>query len=276
MPDGKPWSVAFAGTGDTSEENVKALLDNWLPQSLEHVTVPDRIRRTHKGLNRVKDWLDEEIGESEISTAEVDQLCKVLDEHREGGCEVYLVYIPAEEWDEDAIESKVARACIVNGIPVKDLTAGLDDFEPPEPPAEQPAPRQRGKARRAAAEEVPADAPGDAQEPAEATASEDTPAPQEAAETLQAAQVGGVTVNLSAGTIQALLALAGSLAEDIKASVVAGLPDSAKPKVTTYPFWVNEDGEYRPRNVRGRPRAGEQKADLTAAEVEKLGLDLPQ
>lgn len=272
MPDDKPWSVAFAGSGDTSEDNVKELLDDWLPQSLDHVTVPDRIGRRERGLKNVKAWLDGEIGESEISDAEVGQLCKVLDEHREGGCEVYLVYIPAAEWDEDAIESKLVLACIENGIPVKDLTAGLDDFVPPEKPKEEAAPRRRGRARRAAAD----DAPEDAQETAESAASDDTPAVLGPVDAAVGLTDGTVTVNLSPRTIQALLALVGALSEDIKTSVVAGLPDSAKPKVKTYPFWVDDDGNYRPRKGRGRPRSGEQPADLTAEEVIKLGLELPE
>jgi hypothetical protein len=269
----KPWSVAFAGTGETSEDNVKALLNDWLPEKLEHITVPERIGRSSKGLKRTREWLAEEVGEKHLSEAPVDGLVDVLLEHRAERADVYLVYVPAEEWDEGSDEAKLVRACILADIPVKDLTAGLDDFEPPEQeaekPAETPAARRRGTPRSSA--------PEDGGEAA-ATAEE---AVEAAKETVRNALHGigidppaapGVTVTLSQATIDALLAAFAALAGDVKAAVQAELP-GAKPK--TYPFWVNDDGEYRPRVGRGRPKSGEQKADLTVADIDKLGLDVP-
>lgn len=273
----QPWSVAFAGSGDTSEENVKALLDDWLPPELQHLTVPNRIGRSQKGLKNVKAWLDAEVGEDALSTAPAEELADVLLGHREEGSEVYLVFVPGE-WDEESAEAKLVRKCIAEQIPVKDLAEGLDDFVPPEPVAPEgenkPAPRRRGKPR----DEQP-ELPVDGQDTLKVWTADpaDEKAVRDAVQGVTAAPAdGGVTVNLSAATIQALLALAGALAADIKASVVEGLPASARPKVTTYPFWVDGDANYRPRKGRGRPKRDEQSVDLTLEEVQQLGLSIEE
>lgn len=285
MADDKPWSVAFAGTGDTSEANVAALLDDWLPEKLEHLTVPSKIGRAHKGLKNVQKWLVSEVGEDVIETGEIEDrgdehaMASILKGHNDHGADAYLVFIPAEEWEEDSPEARLVRACIAEQIPVKDLSAGLDDFVPPdpetgpEPAEEQEKPkRTRGKPRNTAPA-APAE-PDRSNEPVSETLTRlGITKPQEPA---QSHDTGGVTVNLSPATIQALLALAGALAQDIKASVVDGLPDSVKPKVKLYPFWMDEDGNYRSRSVRGRGKNGETKVDLTAAEVKELGLEVPE
>lgn len=78
---------------------------------------------------------------------------------------------------------------------------------------------------------------------------------------------GGIPVMLSQQTVQALLTAVSYLAADVKNSVLGALPESVRPKEVTYPVYVSEDGRYRPRAGRGRPRKGETLADLTDAEL---------
>ena len=66
----KPKSVAFIGTGATTEANVTALLDDWLPEEdsdgeidYNPPIIPDKIRRADKGLNKCWDWVHKAFGE---------------------------------------------------------------------------------------------------------------------------------------------------------------------------------------------------------------------
>ena len=81
-----------------------------------------------------------------------------------------------------------------------------------------------------------------------------------------------MSVVLSETTIQAVLQAFALMAADIKASVVAEIPGT-KVKPQTYPYYYHaEKGTYRPVEGRGRPRAGEERVDLTAQEIEQYGL----
>jgi hypothetical protein len=292
----KPWSVAFVGAGESTEENVKHLLDDWMHGNREYnpPVIPNKIPRAQTGLKRVWDWLDTEFGSENVDKLDATTIVTgLLGPRDDGKAESFLVYIPAGE--DDPYLPYVKHA-LDEGIPVLDLTAGLYPFElaktepeadpDPEPEDEKPAPRRRrGTPRTPDAGRQSADgdpegygdpvAPNQALEsdPPWDTDDETTPAVPEPSrsETSQpaTASAGGITVNLSQQTLDLLMATFTSLGQDVAAAVAAGLPGAPKPK--TYPYWVDEDGNYRKRG-QGRPRKGETEANLTAAEIEELGL----
>lgn len=148
----KDWVVAFAGPGETTEENVKVLLDRWLPQGVAEVIVPERVPRACKGLKTTVSWLTEEFGEDALTRTK-DIIGELKEAKADDEVETYLVLLWGDEGDPDS-EALLSAATDL-GIPVKDLTAGLDDVQFEEdPPAPDPDPeppkrerKTRGKSR---------------------------------------------------------------------------------------------------------------------------------
>lgn len=149
----KHFYVGFIGNGEVTEDNASDLLDNnLLPNDAAvtiHSYVPTNLKRTQKGLKIVEHLLDETFGLDPVAfgseQAIVEQLVKIRE--ADENYDVTLVVLFDEQ---DGTVSLVEQA-IGAGIQVKDLCAALDDIEladpEPEPPAETPAPKQRGKAR---------------------------------------------------------------------------------------------------------------------------------
>lgn len=315
---GRPMSVAFVGTGDTSEANVKANLDDWMSEldaegqdrAYNPPVLPDQIKRAQKGLMRCWDWLSDAFGK-EIERLEPDKILAELIAARDDENEpsdVYLVYVPG---GDDDVHLPIVKAAIEAGIPVKDITHGLIDFELPEPEEKTPATepeepkttrRTRGAARTQEPEpatpvnadtvaydtpETGPDAPpwtvtdaekdaGTSERSGDQGHAEEPASPATAiVAPPSATPADGVAVVLSQATIGHLMAALASLAQDIgvavHAQVVADLPAADAPAPKTIGCYVNKDGEYR-RAGKGRPRNGEEKVPLTEAEVAELGL----
>src|SRR5262249_40557594 len=124
----KPMSVAFVGTGDSTEANVKALLDDWMSEDRDYnpPIIPNGIKRNYQGLNRCWDWVSTEFGK-DYEKLDLDQIVPELVAARDDEDDPaapYLVYVPGE--DDPHLE--VVKAAIAAGIAVLDLTQGLDQF----------------------------------------------------------------------------------------------------------------------------------------------------
>jgi hypothetical protein len=278
MPQ-KPKTVAFVGTGDTKEDNVKALLDDFMPeldadgQELPYnpPIVPDKIRRADKGLAHCADWASDAFGK-DVDRLPLDKISQALVDARDDEddpADVYLVYVPGDA--DDPHRDEVADA-LANGIPVLDITQGLHEYELPKvakSESEPEKPRTRGRARGA---EKPSEAPAepDVQTPAEGA---EKPAASTTASP-EANSAGGMAVMLSKQTIEAILHAFSLMANDIKDSVVDELPANARPKARMIAAYYNEgEGSYRLVEGRGRPKTGEARVELTVEEAIEAGLD---
>ena len=140
----KDWVVAFAGPGDTTEENVKTLLDHWLPSGVAEVIIPERVPRACKGLKTTVAWLSDEFGDGALTKTK-DIVAELKEAVADDDVETYLVLLWGDEGDPDS-EALLSAATDL-GIPVKDLTAGLDDVQfddtPPADPEPEPPKRER-------------------------------------------------------------------------------------------------------------------------------------
>lgn len=174
-------TIAFAGSGDVDSENVKALLNDWLGTGEEDEegfpVLDDRVinlvfplTKSHlsPGLQTVLEWsayadlpyqavtddsssqkvknaVDE--AEGTFKVANVNHKIISLLEEAEG--EKFLVLLWGEEGDEQSED--LLDAAGMRGIPVKDLTAALDElsFEEDSPAQEpEPEPVEDGTGRR--------------------------------------------------------------------------------------------------------------------------------
>lgn len=297
---GKPMSVAFVGTGEVTEANVKGLLDDWLSEKdskgndreYNPPIIPTGIKRTHKGLARCRDWLEAEFGD-DVETLPVEDIVTELLAQRndeDDPASIYLVYIPGE----DDPHLAVVEEAIKQGIPVKDMTAGLDDFEATErervEEEKSAGRRTRGRARAESQPELPKADPDDppwntddeaAESASKASAEPDVQSPTEGADSPAAASTaspsavpaGGMAVVLSQATIELMLQFHASMAADIRASIVADIPAAKPPKPQTIAAYYNDaEDSYRRVEGRGRPRAGETRVELTEEQAKQLGL----
>lgn len=298
-------AVNSSSTYRATDENVKALLDDWLPEEnvdgdvLEYnpPIIPEKIRRSDKGLNKVWDWLHKTFGDDVERLPSDEMLAELIRQREEDDAAVYLVFIPGE--DDDHLP--VVKAAIEADIPVLDLTQGLADYEPPqdaEPPAEKPAIRRtRGKPRgetkdtrfdetverhtKPADDDPPWDTGDEAESASKAPKDEPTRSSTEGAESPAAAATASPSANtattLREPAIQALgVALHNFVAEMLESLIAdyglqLGGGGKGKPKV--YPYYYNEEeGTYRPVSGRGRPKTGEKRVELTSLEIEEFGL----
>ena len=189
-------AVAFAGAGDVRELTVESLLNDWLgfgekdkdgyyaaSDNEVDVYFPASAEHHNANLQRVVDWsawadlpynvvLQKNDRADEIETLvedaeHVDEVANVnkalIDTLVSSNAdEKYLVLLWGEEGDEDS--ENLATLAELKKIPIKDLTAGLDDLqfsddaeeEPePEPAPEPERPRRRGRGRAEKSEEQP-------------------------------------------------------------------------------------------------------------------------
>jgi len=139
------WTVAFAGPGLVTEEDVLAQLDNWwagTPEDTEFTLIlPDKITRTHKGLGNVAAYITDTFGDDDASddgftTMPLSKMVTALADNRAARDEVFLVLLWGENGDEPCRD--VLEAAIEAGIPVKDLTSGLDDLQYEDDTTEHP------------------------------------------------------------------------------------------------------------------------------------------
>ncbi len=235
MPE-QPWTVAFAGAGEATADNVKHLLDDWMHPDRKYnpPVIPDSIPKAQTGLKRVWDFLDTEFGARNVDKVPGGDIIHILIKARENGGEPYLVYIPLAG-GSDPYED-IARQAFAEDIPVLDITAGLHPIRFTEPEAEKP---QRGRPR---------------------TEPEDTPPWDEPEEV--------VTVHLSRKLVDTVIAVYANLVQAILDAV-------EEEKAAQYPFWMDEDGRYRPRTKGSRARKGEEEVLLTVGEIRRLGLEVP-
>jgi hypothetical protein len=156
VTDAKDWVVAFAGPGDTTEENVKVLLDRWLPSGVAEVIVPERVPRACKGLKTTVAWLSDEFGEGALTKTK-DIVAELKEAAADDEVETYLVLLWGDEGDEDS--EKLLSAATDLGIPVKDLTAGLDDVQFEDSPPADPEPEAPKRERKTRGRSKEPDAP---------------------------------------------------------------------------------------------------------------------
>lgn len=164
--------IAFAGDGVTTVENARAVLNNWLPETVEvpEIFVPENIKaRTQKGLAAVvtyltEDWADEDSDEDPYSSVPAGELVQYLIDHEAAEADRYLIVILGDAEPDETTASLIAAARAAD-IPVLDLAAGLDEYTADEDTEETPAaapepePARGARRRRGAAAEEPAAAP---------------------------------------------------------------------------------------------------------------------
>lgn len=153
-------TYVFAGPGLVTTENVEALLNsgpNKLPAHVAAIVLPTKIPRDHKGLKVVDAWLQSEYNFGPEGVERVDDLDHFLAAPPEdlADTQLYLVVLWGEDGDEDT--ERLVRIAAELEIPVKDLTAGMDDVlfeDKPEPePEPEPTPARRSRRTRASVED---------------------------------------------------------------------------------------------------------------------------
>jgi hypothetical protein len=171
MAENTDWAVAFAGPGDASPNNVSDLLDNWwkdVPEDADFTLIlPDKITRAQKGLGNVAAYLSDVFGDEKddgfVTQKVTDLVDRLVHERDVEGKQAYLVLLVGEEIDDEGVS--LLEAATNAGIPVKDLTSGLDDLafdieEPevvpdvPETPAAAPSRRRRSPGKASTPEAV--------------------------------------------------------------------------------------------------------------------------
>lgn len=293
-------SYAFAGTGPIDEGNAVALLNDYLPQALGAVLRPTRVPRSNKPLSAVVSWLEAELGQDAVLAS--DDLVAALAERLEMGDSATLVMLwPEEPSDEEKDLVTTARAADIHVVSLGDA---IDDLlwepEAPAEPATEDGPPWETEAPAAAAAEEPAPgiqgvtpvlaqqlavvvlstlealirdvardefhklvvANGTRQDaaPAEAPKAEKPAAKAPAAKPgVRGSRAAKTPVEIPDGGEKP--AGRGPVAAP-KFSGSAAASDSDEP---TTAYYVNEDGQYR--KAKTRPRRGETRVGLTAAEV---------
>lgn len=299
-------TTAYAGHGDTTAENIPAVLDTFLPQDLGMVYIPARVPRYQSGLKKVVTWLESEVGKD--GTIPVPDLIEALlqrnktlaDEGKDLD-DLALVMLYDDSKDEDVA---LARAAHDAGIRVVDLTKAGDDlllddatvtFE--ETPVEEPVPDEPERPVAGEEETPPWEGDKPAKEPAGVPAPVTSPAEAvakatELARLAGAAHSGGaplslvINVPLGQDFIDALahavvkamggLALASmgaveaeTPAEPSKVSHIKSAGAGDDQPDGTKPYYYDKDkGTYRP--ARGMARKTEDKVFLDAREIQAL------
>jgi hypothetical protein len=171
MAENTDWAVAFAGPGDASPNNVSDLLDNWwkdVPEEADFTLIlPDKITRAQKGLGNVAAYIGDIFGDEKddgfVTQKVSDLVDRLVHERDVEGKQAYLVLLVGEEIDDEGVS--LLEAATNAGIPVKDLTSGLDDLEfsaeetevvpdVPETPAAAPSRRRRSPGKASTPEAV--------------------------------------------------------------------------------------------------------------------------
>lgn len=290
-------TTAYAGSADSTPENIAAMLDVFLPDNLGMVYIPARVPRFQAGLKKVLSWLQGEVGEA--GTIPADDLIEAMlqrndpavikaDEARTGPDDLVLVMLFDPEREDDVT---LAQRAIEAGIRVVDLAAAGDDLalddavitfqeeedaaqeaageappfegghpigEPLPTPGQQVQRAQDAGLAAAAAHQVPAAGPG------VILNIQLNIAPEHVA-TLAAAIVQAMGIS-AVSTMEATEVQAGTgLATVTPIHGVAG--EEAPPNTKAY-YYDSAKGTYRP--ARGKTRENETKVHLTVAEIKEI------
>jgi hypothetical protein len=139
MASDPQWVIAFAGSGDSTLDNTRDALNNWITDDTDVKTfiVPAKIsKRSQKGLANVVSYLTEDW--EDFDTAPEGDIIDLLTDARTNGREPYLVVIVGDGVEADDVTADLIERALEEEIPVKDLAAGLDDYDPPEPEITEP------------------------------------------------------------------------------------------------------------------------------------------
>lgn len=302
-----PLTTAYAGHGNTTEANVKAMLDQFLPPALGLVFIPERVPRMQAGLKTTITWLEGEVGKN--GTIPVPDLVEALlnrndpkvieeDKDREGPDDLALVMLFDGENEEDVA---LAKRAFEAGIRVVDLAAAGDDlllddaditFE--EVPAEEEPPFEPDEPRAPTLDETLAKAD---EHPVTTAISNATEAAMAAVAQHQAPLPGSVTIDIrvtlppegvrdiAAIFAPAIVAAMGAQAQATVKAVAApadepggatvshikGGAAGEQPAGTKPYYYDSEKGTYRP--ARGMARKSEQKVFLTDADQAQIKTD---
>jgi hypothetical protein len=311
VPKGRRIVVGFAGSGTVSQDAVTDLLNDWLEVEGDKTKndiltfFPVGPQYNNENLEKVltwgeeaalpfylfaededdlPDWASEGEGKSVTKDAAAD-LVKVLAQEAERGAETALVLLWGQEDEEiGEDESKVAEHFLDLAtsaqIPVKDLTAALDDLgfsetpaedaapEPEPEPEPEPATKPRGRARAKKAEPAPLadeETPLEDEEPEEAAKPAEAEKPAvKAAEVAQAVKEI-VSPNEDKPEVVEMSLLEHSIRQIVLAVLEEqGLLKAKEEKKTS--FYVDSDGVHF-RAGRGRPPKGLKKVELTDYEM---------
>lgn len=282
------FTTAYAGHGDTDEANIKAVLDNLLPEALGLVYIPRLPRRSpagqaaQPGLRKTVTWLVSEVGED--GTIPVDDPIEALEQrHSTVGDTVVLVmvYDPDNEADVE-----LAKAAHEKGIRVVDLCQAGDDILFEQPDDDPPFSTD---------DLDPVDVPADA--PTGTTVTDEPAGPLQMVSNDARARAGqaippsgGITVTFAvqlgpdqvAQIADAIVAAMGrqavsQISTDGTAAAHPGqaattAPAESAPAKSGKAFYYDSDkGTYRP--ARGMARQTETKVTLTADEEAKARAD---
>lgn len=165
---------AFAGSASEKKTNIDSLLDNNVPDEAGFI-LPVKIPPAQRGLSHVANWVNEAYGEDNqdgFETETVANLVPRLIRERDEGSNPVLVLLWGDDGDDEqrGLLTKAKAA----GLPVLDLSAGLDDleFEPEaETPPAEPEPASRRRRRGSASKDTPETSEA-VTEPSEAKADE--------------------------------------------------------------------------------------------------------
>jgi hypothetical protein len=291
-------TTAYAGSGDITEENAAAILDQLLPDKLGLVLIPKLPKRVpsgspaQPGLRTAIKWLEKEVGES--GTIPVDDLLESLlarSEYVEDGETLHddLALVMVFDPDSEA-DVELANAAHDAGIRVVNLAAAGDDlvfedevpaepevpaaeeppWEAPEPPATTPA---EAVAQYAVTEAVKnataAGVAAAAQHSAPLALTITVPLGQDFIDALAHAVVKAMGVGAQAAVAAAEAPATESNVTHIGAKPVPTEEDPAgQPPNTVVYYYNTEAGNYRP--ARGKARASEQRVFLTPEQVQEV------
>lgn len=265
-------TIIFAGAADIDDDNMRQLLEGWLPERLElqPPVIQKTIPRGAKGLKKVLAWLTEQFpGDDDLDRP--DDLPAYLTGLRSTDS-TYLAVLWGDGGDEktEALVDAASR----HGITVLDLTDGLDELKladntpaPSEP--ETPARRRSGRRSTPATATAPA-----------AAQDEDTTPPFDVT-TPDTAPSDGLSpdARMLAGMLAAgIRAFADVLDQIAQGQPVPHASRPAKPPATRTwlkkPVKAGEEAEYHLKG-RGRPRTSMkdwEEVQLTAEQERELGL----
>jgi hypothetical protein len=154
-------TIVFAGPGLSTAENTKVNLDRWMPDHVAAVVLPTKIPRTHKGLKTAANWLTAENNFGPEGVDTIDDLADFLQNPPKDLADTKFILVVLWGDEGDPETEALIRLATDLFIPVKDLTAGMDDvvFEdkPPAEPEPEATPRRTRRTRGASAEAVKPD-----------------------------------------------------------------------------------------------------------------------
>jgi len=263
-PKSTPKTVAFAGSGEVSEELVKALLTDFFGDDDVFAIIPATVRRGQKGLKQVEAFLKD--ADIQYDPEEENEFIGKLHEYRKEGDEVTLVLL----WTGDETEERLLDEALAADIPVKDLTRALDDIsfaeeDEEETPVEpEPAPPSRTRGTPRSSQGKSSRASRGALRAAEDTAARKADADEAQATTEVAQVVQEVSSNLTDLNLLFIYAFETYISLAVDAAL-----DERGIKVKTVGVLVDEDGNYRVA-TKGRPRKAETPATLTISEAKRL------